>query len=150
MNHRNENASFMDINVSVITIVLWALSLVTALSNRNMSIFPLILAIMTLYLEKHSQYLRNHASQIAILNITIIIISFIVGVIQTLILSVFGWVVLVGPSVALIFNIIHIVLRLISCLFHIFGIAKAGKYQFCKLPIIGFLGDKLDHILQQN
>ncbi|AZK43962.1 hypothetical protein EEI45_03515 [Erysipelothrix piscisicarius] len=144
MNHRNENASFMNINVNIIAKILWAFSFAAAIGNRDLSFFPLIFAFLVLFLEKHSNYLRNHASQIVILNIAIFMINLIIGLIQTIFLSVFGWIILVGPTAVLVFTIINIALGLIYSLYHIFGIAKAGKYQYCKLPLIGFLGDKIE------
>ncbi|CAH2761324.1 DUF4870 domain-containing protein [Erysipelothrix amsterdamensis] len=147
MNHRNENASFMDINVTVIAIILWAFSFAAAVGNRDLSVFPLIFAFLVLFLEKRSRYLRNHAGQIAVLNIAIFVINLIIGIIQTVFISVLGWIVLVGPTAVLIFTIINIVLSLIYSLYHIFGIAKAGKFQYCKLPLIGFFGDMLEQAI---
>lgn len=142
MNYGEEKSALFDLDGYLVAIVLWILSFFA--TTNSFSIFLLIATIIVLAVEDRSSMVRNHASQILALNIVSFILSLIINIVFGSLFITLGWIAILGGVLVIIIQLLSWAFRLIIIAYNIIGIIKAIQKKHVSLPVIGFLGDRLE------
>lgn len=136
----NIKSSLFNFDPAIAALVLWVLSIVGV--NAFGAILLILACVVILKFETQSEFLRNHVSQLLALSI----VSFLFSMIT---LSLGGPFFIFGIFRSLIW-LLNIVIGLIIFAFALLGALKAYSKQAIDLPIIGFIGTKLNDVIKPD
>lgn len=139
MNNPDRDSSIIKFNGSTLSLILWAT--VFASYFKLGGFVPIVLALLVLFLEKDSDFLRQTAGQVLVLSI----VNFIITTILSIVITIF--VIILGPLNLPLFAIVKVLFFFVAAVFiliSILGMLKAYQKKVYILPIVGSFGEKIE------
>ena len=105
-----------------------------------------LLPLAVYILEKESAFVKFHAFQAFLLNISSAVIKLLIRIVWRTTHTAYSFFLIrfMGTGLTLALNILGSVISILVIIFAIIGLAKSSKYEYYKIPIIGEISN---HIL---
>lgn len=148
MDKRNDDLSFLNLEGYIVATILWIVALVA--TGNNLVYALLVACIVILAVEKKSRLLLNHCSQLLILLFIAAVWNFIIMILSTLLIGLFGWLPIFGWSFVALIATLRWIFNIFYIIYAVLGLIKALQQDAVKLPIIYPLGDTLLNLFTRH
>lgn len=143
-NSSPHRSSIGQLNANSVAALCYGMALIL-LFIRSFHFFAWLVPLVVYFLEKDSAFVKFHAFQAFLLNISNAVIKILIRVVWHTTHTTYSFFLIrfMGTGLTLALNILGSVISILVLIFSIIALAKCSKYEYYKIPIIGELANRI-------